>query len=47
VARAPLDRHPRQVRERTTFAVWDMLAFALGRFVRSAIEKVLAPRRAA
>ena len=31
----------------TTFAVWDMLAFALGRSGRSPIEKVLAPSRAA
>jgi hypothetical protein len=31
----------------TTFAIWDMLAFALGRSGRSPIEKVLAPPRAA
>jgi hypothetical protein len=31
----------------TTFAVWDTLAFALGRSGRSPIEKVLAPPRAA
>jgi hypothetical protein len=31
----------------TMFAVWDMLAFALGRSARSPIEKVLKPSRAA
>jgi hypothetical protein len=31
----------------TMFAIWDMLAFALGRSQRSPDEKVLAPSRAA
>jgi hypothetical protein len=31
----------------TMFAVWDMLAFALGRSDRSPVEKVLMPSRAA
>jgi len=44
---APLDRHPRQVRERNDVRHLDMLAFALGRIERSAIEKVLAQPRAA